>query len=81
MMPFMMAWIPFLEPMHFMQGAWLMLSIPLVIGIAMVHKALRMPEHASWWSGVAVMTVQSLLGLLALAFVLDAFVLWVIPLI
>jgi len=74
-----MAWIPFLEPMHFMQGAWLALSIPLVIGISMVHKALRTPEHKPWVASVVVMTVQSLFGLLALALVLDAFVLWVIP--
>lgn len=74
-----LAWIPFLEPLHALQGAWLILSVPLVIGIAMAHKALRIPEHAPWAKPVAIMTVQALLGLLALALVLDAFVLWIVP--
>ena len=79
-MMLLIAWIPFLEPMHFLQGAWLVLSIPLVIGISMVHKALQTPEHKRWWPPVGIMSVQVMLGLAALAFVLDVFVLWVIPL-
>ncbi|MCH2137116.1 MAG: hypothetical protein MK101_11150 [Phycisphaerales bacterium] len=73
------AWIPFVEPLNALQSVWLLLSIPLVIGISMAHKAMRIPEHASWGRPSAIMTVQALLGIIALAVVLDLFVLWVIP--
>ena len=74
-----LAWIPFLEPMHFMQGLWYVLAIPLVIGIAMVHKGLRLPEHGLWLRAVSVMALQSLLGLISLAIVLYVLVLWIVP--
>ena len=75
----LVAWIPFLEPMHFMMGAWYLLAIPLVVGIAMVHKGLHLPAHGPWLKEVGIMTVQATLGIIALSVVLDAFVVWVLP--
>jgi len=74
-----LAWIPFLEPMHFMQGLWYLLAIPLLVGIAMVHKGLRLPERGLWLRGVGIMTLQSLLGLVGLAVGLYLLVLVIVP--
>ena len=61
------------------QGLWYLLAIPLLVGIAMVHKGLRLPEHGLWLRGVGIMTLQSLLGLIALGVALYVLVLLIVP--
>ncbi|MCH2139041.1 MAG: hypothetical protein MK074_08335 [Phycisphaerales bacterium] len=78
-MSMLLAWIPFLEPMHFMQPLWYLLSVPLLIGIAMVHKALRVPQSGTWLRASSIMTAQALLGLIALTLVLAAVVYGIVP--
>ena len=49
-----LAWRPFLDPMP-IDRYWLLLIFPLVLAIAVVYKAVKIPQP-----GLAVMTVQSL---------------------
>jgi hypothetical protein len=74
-----MAWIPFLQPMPELVSLWYLLCIPLVIGVAMVYKALWIPEGRSWAQQVSVMSALLVVGLVALAVVLGLFVQVVIP--
>ena len=74
-----MAWIPFLQPMPELVSLWYVLCIPLVIGVAMVYKALWIPEGRSWGQQVSVMSALLVVGLVALAVVLGLFVQVVIP--
>ncbi len=48
------AWRPFLDPLP-IDRYWLLLIFPLVLAIAVVYKAVKIPHP-----GLAVMTVQSL---------------------
>ncbi len=73
------AWIPFLEPMQFMQGVWYLLAIPLLLGISMAHKGMRLPASGPWMRSVAVMTLQALLGLIALSLAIVLLVRLVVP--
>lgn len=75
----MMAWIPFLQPIPELVSYWYLLCVPLVIGVAMVYKALWIPEGRSWGQQVAVMSVLLVAGLVAVAVVLGVFVQVVIP--
>ena len=59
----MLGWIPLIEPMFGLVGLWYWLVIPLVIGISMVYKAIRIPEDGPWGREVIIMTAQVLVGL------------------
>ena len=48
-----LAWRPFLDPMP-IDRYWLLLIFPLVLAIAVVYKAVKIPQP-----GLAVMTVHS----------------------
>ena len=74
-----LAWIPFLQPAPELVSLWYLLCIPLVIGVAMVYKALWIPEGRSWGQQVIMMSVLMVGGLVGLAIVLGAFVQIVIP--
>ncbi|MEM7576814.1 MAG: hypothetical protein AAF328_04995 [Planctomycetota bacterium] len=39
----MLAWRPFLEPLPIDSG-WLWLSVPLVLGVAVVYKTIKLPQ-------------------------------------
>lgn len=72
----MIAYTPFIDPID-LHGAWFVLLIPLSLGIAVVWKAVRLPDEPAQ-SGkhvfplrkyaveVAVMTVQIILGMIGL---------------
>jgi hypothetical protein len=74
-----LAWIPFLQPVPELVSLWYLLCIPLVIGVAMVYKALWIPEGRSWGQQVVMMSVLIVTGLAGLAIVLGVFVQIVIP--
>ena len=74
-----LAWIPFLHPVPELVSLWYLLCIPLVIGVAMVYKALWIPEGRSWGQQVIMMSVLMVGGLAGLAILLGAFVQIVIP--
>ena len=74
-----LAWIPFLQPVPELVSLWYLLCIPLVIGVAMVYKALWIPEGRSWGQQVIMMSILIVGGLAGLAILLGAFVQIVIP--
>ena len=76
----MLGWTPFLEPMNAMQSWWYLLLIPLVFGISVIYRALRVEDYAIYWQSVIIMTVQIVLGIVGIAIALGVFVQWVIPL-
>jgi hypothetical protein len=60
------AWRPFIDPIH-AHDWWFLLLLPMAVFISIAYKAVRMPDLAGFWRQVAVMTVQIILGMLALA--------------
>jgi hypothetical protein len=76
----MLGWTPFLEPMNAIQSWWYLLLIPLVFGISVIYRALRVEDYAIYWQSVIIMTVQIVLGIVGIAIALGMFVQWVIPL-
>lgn len=66
------AWRPLLDPLP-LHGAWLLLLAPLVVALAAVYKAIKLPRIERFGREVAVLSIQ-IVGLLGLA----AVVLWVV---
>ena len=56
----LLAWTPFLSPLPNVQSSWLWLVIPLVVGISMMYKAIRVEALSGYWWQVAVMSMQVL---------------------
>ena len=73
--------VPFFTPINFFQTWWVLLAIPLAIGISMVYKAMRYRHYRNYWRQVAVMTVQIVFGMIAMMVGLVLFVEYVVPLI
>ena len=57
-----LAWIPFINPLPGVQANWIWFVLPLVLGIAMMYKSIRVGEVSRWPREVAVMTGQVLLA-------------------
>ena len=62
----MIAYTPFLDPLDLHDWWWLTIA-PLALGISIVYKAIRVHDLKDFWLGVLVMTLQVLLGMVALA--------------
>jgi len=58
-------WRPFIDPLDLHAMWWLML-LPLSLGIAVVYKAVRMRDLKPYWSQVALMTMQIVVGMAVL---------------
>jgi hypothetical protein len=74
-----LAWIPFVEPLNALQDIWYLLLLPLSFGLAMIYKAMRVPDLSRYWREVALMTVQIMLGMIGLAIALVILVQLLIP--
>ena len=74
-----LAYVPFLEPINALQGWWYFLLVPLAFGISVIYRALKMPTLEGYWRAVALMTLQILLWMAALAAGLVLLVQVVIP--
>lgn len=61
-----LAWRPFLDPLP-VHSTWYWFIIPMAFLISMTYKAARMREMTRYWQNVVVMTIQIVLGMLALA--------------
>jgi hypothetical protein len=57
---------PFIDPLELHQWWWLLL-IPMSFGVAVVYKAVRVKTMDKYWQQVLIMTIQIVLGMLALA--------------
>ncbi len=60
-----LAYRPFLDPIE-LHRLWFLLLIPLTVGIAMGYKAVRVPDMKDYPRQVLVMSVQIVLGMMAL---------------
>lgn len=76
----LIAWVPFLQPITALGNAWWLLMVPLVFGVAVVHRAVQDQSMDGFWGRVIRLTVKAnaVLGSLALAIYL--FVYFIIPL-
>jgi uncharacterized membrane protein len=75
------AWIPFMQPLPGVQATWLWLLPILIFGIAMMYKAVRVIDLATYWREVGTMTAQVLLAFFGLATGVFVLVQWIVPLI
>jgi hypothetical protein len=57
---------PFIDPVN-LHEHWYWMLIPLAIGISIVYKAVRMRELRGYGRAVAVMSMQIIAGMVALA--------------
>lgn len=62
-----LAWTPLLQPMPGAIQWWWVLVVPLVLGVSVVWKAVRLSAMDRYWREVVTMSVQVLLGMAALA--------------
>ena len=74
------AWVPFMQPLPGVQANWLWLLPILIFGIAMMYKAVRVVDLATYWREVGMMTMQVLLAFLGLATGVFMIVQWIVPL-
>lgn len=65
-MPTLLAYTPFLDPLNLHAGWWLTL-VPLALGISVVYKAIRVRTFTGYWGQVAMMSVQIILGIIAIS--------------
>lgn len=76
--PTLLAYRPFLDPIN-AHSWWLLLSLPLVFGIAVAYKAIRLPTLAHYWRQVFKMTTQVMAALIFLCVALYALVEMALP--
>ena len=76
----MLGWIPFLEPMNWLQSLWYVLLVPLAFGIAASYKAMRVVDMRNYWRQVGLMAGQIVVVITALAVGLILFVKLLLPL-
>lgn len=77
-----LAWMPFIDPLPGVQANWIWFVVPLVLGISMMYKAIRVGELNRWPREVATMTGQVLLAFIGFAvglFILVQLLLPVLP--
>ncbi|HYD02488.1 MAG TPA: hypothetical protein VEB22_14770 [Phycisphaerales bacterium] len=60
------SWRPFLDPID-AHSFWYLFLVPISFFIAVAYKAVRVKTFKGYWTAVAVMTVQIVTGMLALA--------------
>ena len=78
-MTHVLAYIPFINPLNVFHVWWYLLLAPMALGIAVVYKALKLASLEQYWRQVVMMTVQILLGMIALAVGLAILVQLIIP--
>lgn len=62
---------PFIDPIE-LHSLWWLLLIPMALGVSVVYKAIKVRADDSgrlqgYWQAVAVMTIQIIVGMIALA--------------
>ncbi len=80
MTPLLAGYVPFIDPINVFHDWWYLLLIPLSFGISVIYRALKMRNLDRFWRAVAMMTVQIVLVLAALAVGLVVLVELAIPL-
>lgn len=77
-MSHLIAWTPFLDPLP-LHGSWWFTIGPLALFISMAYKAVRVTDLRDYWKQVALMTIQTILGMIGLAILVFVIVELVIP--
>ena len=80
MTPLLAGYVPFVDPINIFHDWWYLLLIPLSFGISVIYRALKMQDLDRFWRAVAMMTVQIVLVMAALAVALVVLVELAIPL-
>lgn len=80
MTPLLAGYVPFVDPINVFHDWWYLLLIPLSFGISVIYRALKMRDLDRFWRAVAMMTVQIVLVMAALAVALVVLVELTIPL-
>ena len=76
----LVGYVPFVDPINVFHDWWYLLLIPLSFGISVIYLALKMRDLDRFWRAVAMMTVQIVLVMAALAVALVVLVELTIPL-
>lgn len=76
----LLAYVPFIDPLHGVNHWWYVLLLPLSFGIAVIYKAVRLPDLADFWRHVTAMTIQVVLAMIGLALFMVLLVQVLIPL-
>ncbi len=79
MTPLLVGYVPFVDPINVFHDWWYLLLIPLSFGISVIYRALKMRNLDRFWRAVAMMTVQIVLVMAALAMALVVLVQLVVP--
>ena len=79
MTPSLVGYVPFVDPISVFHDWWYLLLVPLSFGISVIYRALKMQSLDRFWRAVAMMTVQIVLVMAALAVALVVLVELVIP--
>ncbi len=74
----LLAYRPFLDPID-AHSWWWWLSIPLIFGIAVTYKAIRLPTLERYWRHVIRMCVQVFVALVVLSVALYLLVQLILP--
>ena len=74
-----LAWMPFVDPLPGVQANWIWFVVPLVLGISMMYKAIRVEDLRRWPKEVGIMTAQVLLAFAGLAIGLFLLVQVIVP--
>ena len=74
-----LAWTPFVHPMPVVQAHWLWLLPVLILGIAMMYKAIRVERLERWPREVAMMVGQVVLAFIGFAIGLYLLVQVIVP--
>lgn len=72
-------WRPFLSPLPLGGGSWWLTLVPLALLIAVVYKAVRVPDMRRYAVNVLVMALQIVVTMALLALGFQIFVLWIVP--
>jgi hypothetical protein len=76
----LLAWIPLVEPLPGGIHWWWVWVVPMVVGVSVVWKAIRVQTLERYWHDVLRMSGQLLVGMVALAAGLMLLVRVVLPL-
>jgi hypothetical protein len=77
-MSLILAWRPFLDPLH-LHAYWWAFLLPLALGISIAYKAVRTFDMRDYWREVAVMTAQIVLAMILLGIGMFIFVDFLLP--
>lgn len=75
----LVAYLPFVDPLPAAHDWWWLTAPVLCLGIAMVHKAYRMPSLEGYAKAVGIMAFQVLVAMILFAAALFVLVLLIVP--